>query len=376
MKKILTILTVALLACSTVFAAVNLSGELEAGYKFSFKDEFKAEPQDNAEGKVTVKISDDAGIWTVNVKALDSLDSSNKLKANLSLNLAALMAANGVDLGDVSLALSFDENKKMTALSAYNDVTGDELYKFKNAGKYSTELAVGYGDLIQTKIAVDPKVGGKFALVASALTKPVDGVAASVAYAHNAWFAPTQSLDVTKEMKDQGITAVDGMYANNGVSIAADVNIGTLAGLDFDLGVTVYDNIGFGVGYNITGKFEGKEQTVSEMNDDYKFNTFAAAVYGGVDFIDAFFEFRMDNMLPKEGEGDTVCGMKSQVNFNVVENLGLDVYFNIGNFEAFDTTYSVGGDVSYTVSGVKFAANLDYAAVAGFSITPKIVVTF
>ena len=376
MKKILTILTVALLACSTVFAAVNLSGELEAGYKFSFKDEFKAEPQDNAEGKVTVKISDDAGIWTVNVKALDSLDSSNKLKANLSLNLAALMAANGFDLGDVSLALSLGANEKMTALSAYNDVTGDELYKFKNAGKYSTELAVGYGDLIQTKIAVDPKVGGKFALVASALTKPVDGVAASVAYAHNAWFAPTQALDVTKEMKDDGITAVDGMYANNGVSIAADVNIGTLAGLDFDLGVTVYDNIGFGVGVNNTVKVGEEEKTVSVIIDDYKFNTFAAAVYGGVDFIDAFFEFRMDNMLPKEGEGDTVCGMKSQVNFNVVENLGLDVYFNIGNFEAFDTTYSVGGDVSYTVSGVKFAANLDYAAVAGFSITPKIVVTF
>ena len=29
MKKILTILTVALLACSTVFAAVNLTGEFE-----------------------------------------------------------------------------------------------------------------------------------------------------------------------------------------------------------------------------------------------------------------------------------------------------------------------------------------------------------
>ena len=197
MKKILTILTVALLACSTVFAAVNLSGEFEAGYKFSFKDEFKAKPQDNAEGKVTVKISDDAGIWTVNVKALDSLDSSNKLKANLSLNLAALMAANGVDLGDVSLALSLGANERMTALSAYNDVTGDELYKFKNDGKYSTELAVGYGDLIQTKIAIDPvstttteegEVAGKFSLVASALTKPVDGVAVSAAYAHNAWF--------------------------------------------------------------------------------------------------------------------------------------------------------------------------------------------
>ncbi len=344
MKKILTILTVALLACSTVFAAVNLSGEFEAGYKFSFKDEFKADPQDNAEGKVTVKVSDDAGIWTVNVKALDSLDSSNKLKANLSLNLAALMAANGVDLGDVSLALSLGANEKMTALSAYNDVTGDELYKFKNDGKYSTELAVGYGDLIQTKIAVDPKVGGKFAVVASALTKPVDGIAVSAAYAHNAWFTSALSDDEADENT-----------AKNAVSVATDINVGALAGLDFNLGVTVYDNFGW--------------------QKDASDNAFAAAVYGGIDVVDAFFEFRMDNTTVAK-DTITKLGMKTQVNLNIVENLGLDVYFNIGDFEAFDTTYSVGGDVSYTVSGVKFAANLDYAAVAGFSITPKIVVTF
>ena len=341
MKKILTILTVALLACSTVFAAVNLSGEFEAGYKFSFKDEFKADPQDNAEGKVTVKVSDDAGIWTVNVKGLASLDSSNALDANLSLNLAALMAANGVDLGDVSLALSLGANDKMTALSAYNDVTGDELYKFKNDGLYSTELAVGYGDLIQTKIAVDPKVvGSKFALVASALTKPVDGVAVSVAYAHNGYFKLSDETEKTPE---------------NAASVAADINVGTLAGLDFDLGVTVYDNFGW--------------------QKDASDNAFAVAVYGGVDVVDAFFELRMDNQIYDKNT-ESLFGMKSQVNLNVVENLGLDVYFNIGDFEAFDTTYSVGGDVSYTVSGVKFAANLDYAAVAGFSITPKIVVTF
>ena len=349
MKKILTILTVALLACSTVFAAVNLSGEFEAGYKFSFKDEFKAKPQDNAEGKVTVKISDDAGIWTVNVKALDNLDSSNKLKANLSLNLAALMAANGVDLGDVSLALSLGANERMTALSAYNDVTGDELYKFKNNGKYSTELAVGYGDLIQTKIAIDPvstttteegEVAGKFSLVASALTKPVDGVAVSAAYAHNGYFKLSDETEKTPE---------------NAASVAADINVGTLAGLDFDLGVTVYDNFGW-----------EKEASL---------NALAAAVYGGVDFVDAFFELRMQNLTANK-ETDTTLGMKTQVNFNVVENLGLDVYFSIGSFDAVEDSYAVGGDVSYTVSGVKFAANLDYAAVAGFSITPKIVVTF
>ena len=342
MKKILTILTVALLACSTVFAAVNLSGEFEGGYKFLFSDgEYSATTQDGkTEGKVTLKFTDDAGIWTVNVKGLATLDSGNALDANLSLNLAALMAANGVDLGEVSLALSLGANKQMTALSAYNDVTGDELYKFKNDGKYSTELAVGYGDLIQTKIAVDPKVGGKFALVASALTKPVDGVAVSVAYAHNGYFKLSDGAEKTPE---------------NAASVAADINVGTLAGLDFDLGVTVYDNFGW--------------------KKDASDNAFAAAVYGGVDVVDAFFEFRMDNVTVAK-ETATTLGMKTQVNLNIVENLGLDAYFSIKDFDLFDTTYAVGGDVSYTVSGVKFAANLEYGATAGFSVTPKIVVTF
>ena len=352
MKKILTILTVALLACSTVFAAaVNLSGEFEGGYKFLFSDgEYSATTQDGkTEGKVTLKFTDDAGIWTVNVKGLATLDSGNALKANLSLNLAALMAANGVDLGDVSLALSLGANDKMTALSAYNDVTGDELYKFKNNGKYSTELAVGYGDLIQTKIAVDPvttvttekgKEAGEFSLVASALTKPVDGVAVSVAYAHNGYFKLSDETEKTPE---------------NAASVAADINVGALAGLDFDLGVTVYDNFGW--------------------QKDASDNAFAAAVYGGVDVVDAFFEFRMDNVTVAK-ETATTLGMKTQVNLNVIENVGLDVYFAIKDFDNVEGSYTVGGDVSYTISGVKFAGKLNYEAGAGFSVTPKIVVTF
>ena len=74
---------------------------------------------------------------------------------------------------------------------------------------------------------------------------------------------------------------------------------------------------------------------------------------------------------------DNVFGMKSKVNFNIVENLGLDVFFNISNFKTVGETFEVGGDVSYTVSGVEFAAELKYAGGgAGFSVTPKVIVVF
>ena len=367
MKKILTILTVALLACTTVFAALNVSGEFEAGYKFSFVDgKYAAESQDAKEGKFVLKVTDDANIWTINIKALDKLDSSNKLDGNLALDLDALLAANGVDMGDVSLALSIGNNSAMTALSAYNDVTGDAGYKFKNNGNYSTELAVGYGDYIQTKIAFDPvatvkdldgkvKKEGNGSLVLSAMTAPVDGVKVSLAYSRDA-------IIYAKGSDDNAI------YAVNAFGGAVDLNVGALAGLDFDLGVSVYDNYGWGG----TQKKNDADDLVA-LGKAY--NALAAAVYGGVDVVDAFVEFRVDSDI--NAKAVTTVGMKSQVNFNVVENLGLDVFFNIGNFDAFKTSYEVGGDVSYTLSGVKFAANLKFAGDGNvFSITPKVVVTF
>ena len=347
MKKILTILLVAILASATLFA-VDISGRFRAGYTFNFNDGVTVTPWKAKEAKLTFKVSDDAGIWTINIKDFqDSLDSNDKLAANLSLNMAALLADNGVDLGDVSLSVSIGANSRMTALSAYNDVTGDELFKLKNDGKYSTEIAVGYGDLIQTKIAVDPtsEVTKKMPLVISAMTTPVDGVSLSVGYAYNGYMYTAKA---TPWGKTEG--AVD-----HGVTVATNVNVGTLAGLDFDLGVTAYDNIGF------TGK--------------NTYNNFAAAVYGGVDVVDAYFEFRMDNTKIAD-VATNVFGMKTQVNFNVVENLGLDVYLSASDFSAFGDSFAVGGDVSYTISGVEFAANMEYGAGAGFSVTPKVIVVF
>ena len=365
MKKILTILLVAILASATLFA-VDFSGRFRAGYEFKFKDGVTVTPWKAKEAKLTFKVSDDAGIWTINIKDFqDSLDSNDKLAANLSLNLAALLADNDVDLGDVSLSVSIGANSKMTALSAFNDKTGDELWKLKSNGSYSTELAVGYGSLVEVKFAIDPtaKVTKEMPLIISAKTTPVEGVSVSAGYTYNGYIAMNQVWWQTVkpedwdeaekgEFKPEDLTekAVD-----HGVTVATDINVGTLVGLDFDLGVTAYDNIGF----------IAKET----------YNTFAAGVYGGVDVVDAFFELRMDNATVAK-KTTTVLGMKSQVNFNLIENLAMDVFFNIGRFDKVGDSFEVGGDVSYTVSGVEFAANLKYAGGAGFSVTPKVIVVF
>ena len=345
MKKVLTVLLVVLLATTTVFAAMNVSGRFRTGYKFSFNDGFTADGwKENAEAKFTLKVSDDAGIWTVSLKdwGEGALDSDDKIKANLSLNFTNLLAANGVDLGDFDISASIGANGAMTALSAYNDVTGDEIYKVKNNGAYSSELAVGYGDLIKAKINIDPtyEPTKKMPVALSVMSTPVSGVSVSAVYAYNGLI-----YQVDKDTK---------VVVDHAIGFAANADFAALFGLDFQLGLAAYDNVGLKDGGNV--------------------NTFAAAVYGGVDLVDAFFELRMNNELVKNGT--STFGMKSQVNLNLVENLGLDVYFNIGNFAETADTYAVGGDVSYTISGVEFAGNLEYAAGDGFSITPKVIIAF
>ena len=76
MKKFLTILTVALLACSTVFAAVNFSGELVAGYQFQYEDEkwtshvYGQDGDDSNTTKLNLGFADDNGIWNVVVEGV------------------------------------------------------------------------------------------------------------------------------------------------------------------------------------------------------------------------------------------------------------------------------------------------------------------
>ena len=367
MKKVLTVLLVVLLATTTVFAAMNVSGRFRTGYKFSFNDGFAAEGwKENTEAKFSLKVSDDAGIWTVSLKdwGEGALDSDDKIKANLSLNFTNLLAANGVDLGDFDISASIGANGAMTALSAYNDVTGDEIYKVKNNGAYSSELAVGYGDLIQAKINIDPtkEPTKKMPVALSVMSTPVSGVSVSAVYAYNGLI-----YQLDKDTK---------VPADHVLGFAVNADFAALFGLDFQLGLAAYDNVGFGYYVNepITQP-DGSEKD-NWIAQDKNVNTFAAAVYGGVDLVDAYFELRMNNQLWKDGE--STFGMKSQVNLNLVENLKLDVYFNIRNFAETADTYAVGGDVSYTISGVEFAGNIDYTAGAegGFSITPKVIIAF
>ncbi len=181
------------------------------------------------------------------------------------------------------------------------------------------------------------------------------------------------------------------MFFKNAFGFFADIYVAKLHGLGFNLGVSVFDNIGIGITTSGIATVDNTSITYSEYDKDMTINSFAAAVYGGVDFIDAFAELTMTNFAQKDMDTESRFGLNMQVNLNLIENLGLDVYYKITNFKKAGDNFKIGGDVSYNLAGVEFAVNAEYAKAMGdgtdfgavaepnigtFSITPKMTILF
>ena len=346
MKKILTIALVAVLAATSLFAGVNFSGRFRQGYTFTFAD--GQDPASAAwktnEAKFVIKATDDDGIWTVGLKNYGPLDSNDKWAANASVSLTKALAKAGVDMGDFGLAISLGNNSKMTALSAYNDPTGNEYFKLKNNGNESIQFAANYGSLVKFNVAFDPTNDGG-STVASALIAPVDGISVGAGYTYNGYFN-----DSFAPVDAEGSSL--GFAGKNMVGVSALVDVAKLADLDFKLAVSAYDNI--------------------LLEKDANVNSFAANVSTGVDMVDGFVEFVMNNQKDNNKFGLNTC-----INFNLVDNLALDAYFNIGDFSDVSKSYNIGADASHDLAGVTFALNADYAASdKAFSVTPKMIIVF
>lgn len=390
MKKILTLLLVAILASSAVFAGVSFSGSFTAGYNANYNnDEWNFYPygddDDGTEdGTLKLKISDDNGIWSANVMAIDLFDDSGDVDASLSVNFAkAIASALGTE-SPVDASFSIGTHR-YTTLRAYSNLSGNNWDRVRSVGNgYITALQIGYGDLIQVAASLDPgsaKTGtdgrhnhgyptdndgnivpgdqytgiGYAAtnpdFTVSALTKPIDGVAVSVDYARN---GEDKSDDAVK-------TSPYGDKITNGViGAAVDFNIGKLAGLGFDLGVSLAERYQF--------------------EDEY--NVFAGTVYGGVDFVTAYVEYALRSNAGATSD-QTKHYLHVGADFAVVDNMNLDVYFGADDILDFAETYHVGGNVGYSLAGVKYNLGIEYAKGgsfnynnSGLSIVPSISVSF
>ena len=361
MKKVLVSLLVLAVAMSSVFAAVNVNGEIVAGYTFNKPNNgdwqnvvFGQDNFNSAAFKLNANISDDEGIWSGNLKGIMQADS--RLDGKFSVDFGKVFM--GAD-SDVSIVLDVAANNRIAGLNAYNNASGLNLTRIRtNNDNLWFGLTVGYTDLVKVQVAGGPNTiasenttTGEGDFLVSALVNPINGLGISAGYVLNG----------------EGKTFYTGGEGGKGaVNAAVNANIGTLAGLDFDLGVSAAYK--YAIGNNI--------------------NNIYAVVYGGVDVVNVAVEYGVG--IPEAG--DLTHALYAGVDLNVLEGLILNVYGGATNLSVEDTFY-VGGNVGYTVSGITLNANIQYTGdntavgcfgdigegavkTTGFSITPSIAVAF
>lgn len=375
MKKVLVSLLVLAVAVSGAFAAVNFSGNFRTGYVFAVDNDgnwnnqiFGQDNTNTNQTKLGLGIADENGYWSIGLEGEVYLDGSNlndsetgnRIAGDITLDVAKMIG--GADT-DWSAALSLVANDRITAQRAYTNKSGLNYDRVRTdePGLW-TNLVVGYGSLLTVQVGGAPaltgsadKLGGQGDgdFIASVMTKPMDGLAVSVDWAYVG--------DKAEGVKD----------AYGVVGGAADINVGALVGLDFDLGVGVADKYYYGLEQNVL----------------------SAQVYGGVDAFDAYAEFVLD------GTANDAYRLHLGANINAIENILLNVYGGVGDFNAVEDSFYVGANVGYdVVGGVTLQLNLQYAAygadgksymnsvggdvsngavkAAGFSITPIISVNF
>ena len=406
MKKVLVSLLVLALAMTSVFAAVNFSGELVAGYEFNYNNNGSKEwgyhvmgqdGDDTNTTKLNLGFADDNGVWSVGVEG--ALIADGRVSGDIKVDMLKLF---GVE-SNMSLTLGLAANDEQSVLRAYSNQSGNNFDRFRtNAAGLWASLDYKFGDLVEVMVAGSPAtdaVSDGADLVGASATLDeyyVDkGDGKLVKYTEEeynklskeekdnllpvtldttgkttGWAAGGNDLVLSAKVTPISGVAVSGGWVLNGkdddgtgtegiAGGAFDVNVGELLGLGFDLGASATYKYGFA----------------------NKQNVFAATVYGGIDLVDVAVEYSFS------GADDLTHYLYAGVNLNVIENMLLDVYFGANDLNAFADSYFVGGDIGYTLSGVTFQLGIEYAAAVegnasynydynGLCIVPKVSVAF
>ncbi len=422
MKKVIVSLLVLALAATSVFAGVNFSGDFVTGYVFNANknaaDEWKWSTgifgQDNLDTNQTqlnLGIADDNGVWALTFEGEIMVDGTafdspkDRIATDITLDLAKLIMGDT----DWTAKLQLLANDRITALRAYSNKSGLNYDRVRTTepGLWANAI-VGYGDLLQVQIGGAPALtatadnaGGKTYgdFIVSAMTKPISGLAVSVDWAlvgdgGTNWeestyidginagiddaiaaLDPDTDADAIAALQASKVSTAGSFEAKTAgvIGAAADVNIGEMLGLDFNIGVGVADKYYYG--------------------ENRKTNVLAAQVYGGIDLLSAYVEYVNWYCGVENYPIDMVNMLHFGIDLNVIEGLILNVYTGAGDLEHYGDSFYVGGNIGYEVAGVTFQLNLQYdeggymtsvggdvsngaVKAQGFSITPMVKVSF
>jgi len=327
-KKFVLTLALVLLVVVGLSAAtpVTVSGEFKAGYTLTFASSATTVAVANDDGTNAAYASDfavSADFWKLTYAVL-SIDGDASQAASAEIYLDKALAAQGVDMGDLTITLGVGNKSGLKAKDVYTD-TNDEVAELAMVGTEAMDVTVGYGTLASVYLGVVPTDTADKPFVASVCVYPVDGIKASFGYTN-------KTASGTK----------------GGITGSATVDVAALTGLGFGLktsALAVYD-----LNTEVTNLY-------GEVNGSY-------------DVYSAWVEYQLLNKQ---------SNIEAKVSYAGIENVGL-----YGKLEITDITdlnsaneTAIGAGTSYSMGGVKYALDVTYKVVAAsFAITPSCFISF
>lgn len=360
MKKVLVTLLVLAVAMSSVFAAVDITGELVAGYAFKVGGPedyvgmvYGQDGENTNTTKLNLGVADENGLWSIALKGFVYAD--DRLAGSATIDLAKLIA------GDTALSAKLGLTYgRVTALRAYSMQKDFDRMRTADTALWAS-LNLGYafdGGSVEVQLAGAPELignagekngpllgGNQGDFVVSALAK-WNGLAVSAGYM------------LKGDANDSSMGGTDN-YAKGLVGGAVDVNLGSLIGTDFDFGVAASDKYSIGDEINMLG----------------------VAAYFGFDPAKVTVQYGLTTKTDTPADHFIYAG----VDVTAIENLALTVYGGAYSFSA--ESWYVGATAGYTVSSVTFQLGLEYANNksfkydgtaddGGFWIVPSVKIAF
>lgn len=316
-KFVLTLALVLMVAATLVAAPLDVSGDFKAGYKLTFSPNGIAaldatEAQANA-----VTVSGD--FWSMEFGTI-TFTGGNDDTGNLTVYLDKALAAQGVDMGDISLKYTIGNmGTAIKPSDVYTD-SNDKVVELAMAAIYASKVTLGYSDMVTVEFAADPVNTTDKPILLGATFAPVDGVKAAVGY-----------TNLTADGNKGGVTG------------SATADLAALAGLDFGLIVSAIDVYDF----NTTN------------------NALYAEVKGSVEDIAAWVEYQ--NIAG-------TSNLKAKATYSGIENTS--VYAAVTLTDLSSITTLIEGGASYKMGGVTYALDAGYTVNGSFTLSPSVAVAF
>ncbi|SMP46068.1 hypothetical protein SAMN06298221_103194 [Sphaerochaeta associata] len=350
-KFVLTLALVLMVAAAVVAAPLEVSGEFKTGYKFTFANGTTIANADlDAKQSNLASIAFTGDFWKVTLSTqAPTFGGDGPNAATAAIYLDKALAAQGVDMGDLTVTLGLGDKGNLSAKDVYSD-SNDAVNELAMLGvKNTADVTVGYGSLVSVYFGASIMDTVNKPMVISATTTPVEGIKAGFGYTNYAKIG---------DIKVAGSDVGDKISSKGGITGSVLVDVAKLADLDFGLTVSAIDVYYFEYDA-ITG--------VGDVATNKAINNLYAEVKASFGDVAAWAEYQ--NL-------DKTNNLIAKVSYAGIENVGLSAKLALSDLTGtIGTVVTLAGD--YSMGGVKYAVSAAYDVKAeSLAITPTVGIKF